>query len=53
MVLFISSLLGLGTNNEAYKFLTLRCLSHFEFNMVVIVPFKFLMKLRFDFDIMP
>jgi len=47
------SLQGLGTNSEAYNVLTLGCLGHVEPNIVVIVPFKPLVKLRFGFGIMP
>ncbi len=53
MVLLISSLLGLGTKNEAYDVLALGCLGHVEPNTIVIVPFKLLVKLRFGFGIMP
>jgi hypothetical protein len=53
VVLLISSLLGLGTKNEAYNALTLRCLNHVKPNTLVIVSFKPLMKLRFGFGIVP
>ncbi len=53
MASLILSLQGLGTNSEAYNVLTLGCLGRVEPNIVVIVPFKPLVKLRFGFGIMP
>jgi hypothetical protein len=49
----ILGLQGLGTNSEAYNVLTLGCLGHVEPKIIVIMPFKPLMKLRFGFGIMP
>ncbi len=43
----------LGTKNETYNVLALRCLSRVEPNTIVIVPLKLLVKLRFGFDLMP
>ncbi len=51
--LLISSPLGLGTKNETSNILALGCLGHVEPNIVMIVPIKPLVKLRFGFDIMP
>jgi hypothetical protein len=49
----ILGLQGLGTNSEAYNVLTLGGLGRVELNIIVIVPFKPLMKLRFGFGVMP
>jgi hypothetical protein len=51
--LLISSPPGLWTNSEAYNVLTLGCLSCVEPNIIVIVPLKPLVKLKFGFCIMP
>ncbi len=53
MTLLISSPIGLGTKSEAYNVLTLQCLGHVESNTIAIVPLKPLVKLRFNFGIMP
>jgi hypothetical protein len=50
---FILGFRRLGPNSEAYNVLTLGCLGCVEPNIIVIVPFKPLMKLRFGFNIMP
>jgi len=52
-MLLISGPPRLGTNNEAYNVLTLRCLGCLKPYIAVIVPFKLLIKLRFNFGIMP
>jgi hypothetical protein len=52
-MLLILGLARLRTKNETYNVLTLRCLSHVEPNIVVIMPLKPSMKLRFGFGIMP
>lgn len=51
-MLLILGLVGLGTKNETYNVSTLKCLSHVEPNIVMIMPLKSLVKLRFDFGIM-
>jgi hypothetical protein len=51
--LLISSPLGLGTKNETYNVLALRCLGNVEPNTLVIVQLKPLVKLKFGFGIMP
>ncbi len=53
MVLLISSLLRLGTKNETYNVLAIGCICCVEPNIIVIVPFKPLVKLRFGFGMMP
>jgi hypothetical protein len=53
VVLFISNPLGLGTKNETYNVLTLRCISCVEPNIVMIVPFKPLVKFRFGCNMVP
>jgi hypothetical protein len=52
-VLLIFNLPRLGTKNETYNVLTLRCLCLVEPNTIMIVPLKPLMKLRFGFGRMP
>ncbi len=52
MALLILGLPRLGIKNETYNVLTLRCLGCVEPNIVMIVPFKPLVKLRFGFSIM-
>jgi predicted Rossmann-fold nucleotide-binding protein len=47
--LFISCPLGLGTKNEIYNVLALGCLGRVEPNILLIMPFKPLVKLRFGF----
>jgi hypothetical protein len=49
----VSSLTGLGIRNKACNILVLRCLNYLEPNIVVIMPFKFTLKLKFSFGIMP
>ncbi len=49
----MSSPLGPGTNSETYSILAFRCLGHVEPNIIIIVPLKRLVKLRFGFGIMP
>ncbi len=53
MTLFISSFLKLGTKNEIHNVLALGCLGRFEPNIIVIMPLKPPMKLKFGFGIMP
>ncbi len=51
--LLTSSPPGLGTNNETYNVLTLRCLGSVEPNTLMIMPLKPLVKLKLGFGIMP
>jgi hypothetical protein len=53
MALLILSPLGLGINSESYNVLALRCLGCVEPDIVMIMPLKLLVKLRFGFGIMP
>jgi hypothetical protein len=50
---FILGLQGLGINSEAYSVLALGCVGYVEPNIVVIVPFKPVEKLKFGFGIIP
>jgi hypothetical protein len=52
-MLLIYGPLGLGTKSETCNVLALKCLSCVEPNIIMIVPFKPIVKLRFGFDIMP
>ncbi len=53
MALLISSFTRLGTRSETCNILVLRCFGHVEPNRVVIMTLKPIMKLGFDFSIMP
>jgi hypothetical protein len=48
-MLLLSSSSRLGTKSKTYNVLALGCLSHVEPNVIVIMPLKPLVKLRFDF----
>jgi hypothetical protein len=43
----------LGTMSEIYNVLTLGCIGHVELNVIMIVPLKPIVYLRFGFNIMP
>ncbi len=53
VALLISKISGLGTKSEVYNVLALRCLGRAKPNILVIVPLKPLVKLKFGFGIMP
>ncbi len=53
MALLMSHFARLRAKSEAYNVLALGCLSLVKPNIVMIMPFKPLMKLRFGFGIMP
>ncbi len=53
MTLLMSHSTRLRAKSEAYNVLTLGCLSLVKPNIVMIMPLKPLMKLRFGFGIMP
>ncbi len=53
MTLLMSSPLQLNTKSDVYNVLALGCLGRVEPNIVMIVSFKPLMKLKFGFGIMP
>lgn len=53
MVLFVSDLAKLRTRNETCNVLVLECLGHVEFNRVLIMALKLIVKLGFGFGKMP